>query len=173
VANSPYRSLRRNPVLNLPRASYGFSHMKRFSDSARSLLVILLGLASASIPASEPRAAAPSHSHAASSSATRDLLIQAIGERRVLTFVYRGHARTVEPHACGVTAKGEAVLHGYQTAGGSASRPPPGWRTFAIGEIRDVALGAETFPGARDGYSANELRLDPLWAELPAAETGD
>jgi hypothetical protein len=79
----------------------------------------------------------------------------------------------VEAHACGVSTKGEAVLHGYQTAGGSASRPPPGWRTFALAEIRDVALGAETFAGARDGYSPNELRLDPLWAELPAAETGD
>jgi len=64
-------------------------------------------------------------------------------------------------------------LHGYQTGGGSTSRPPPGWRAFSIAEIRDLALGVETFPGARDGYSPNELRIDPLWAELPAADPTD
>lgn len=138
-----------------------------------SSLGIVLSLASPLLPASEPGLSREQPPADAAAISTRDLLIQAIRERRVLTFVYRGHARTVEAHACGVSSKGEAVLHGYQTAGGSASRPPPGWRTFSLAEIRDVALGAETFPGARDGYSPNELRLDPLWAELPAAEAGD
>jgi hypothetical protein len=147
--------------------------MNLFSASARTVLVIGLGLAGMALRAAEPLPTAPAVAQGVAPAATRDLLLQAIRERRVLTFVYRGHARTVEAHACGVSTKGEAVLHGYQTAGESASRPPPGWRTFSLAEIRDVALGAETFAGARDGYSSNELRLDPLWAELPAAETGD
>ncbi len=147
--------------------------MKLSYGSARSILVAVLGFAGVNLPATESLVPAPSHAAAAVPSSTRDLLIQAIRERRVLTFVYKGHARVVEPHAFGVSAKGEAVLHGYQTAGGSASRPPPGWRTFSIAEIRDLALGDKTFPGARDGYSPNELRLDPLWAELPAADTTD
>ena len=146
--------------------------MHLFAASVRTLLVVGLGLAGVDLPAAEPLPSA-AVAEGAAPAATRDLLLQAIRERRVLTFVYRGHARMVEAHACGVSTKGEAVLHGYQTAGGSASRPPPGWRTFSLAEIRDVALGAETFAGARDGYSPNELRLDPLWAELPAAETGD
>ena len=147
--------------------------MKFSAVPARAVLVFGLTLASASLPAAEPLVPAPSHAQAAAPSAIRELLVQAIRERRVLTFVYNGHPRTVEPHACGVASTGEAVLHGYQTAGGSASRPPPGWRTFSIAEIRDLALAAPSFPGARDGYSPNEMRLDPLWAELPAAETGD
>lgn len=147
--------------------------MRKSGLSALRLFGSVLWLACASLTAAEPLVPTPARPEAPSQAATRDLLLQAINERRVLTFDYRGHARTVEPHACGVSTKGEAVLHGYQTAGGSASRPPPGWRTFSLAEIRDVALGAETFPGARDGYSPNELRLDPLWAELPAAETGD
>lgn len=137
------------------------------------IIGIVLSFACPVLLASEPRLSEEQPSADAAAITARDLLLQAIHERRVLTFVYRGHPRVLEPHACGVSTKGEAVLHGYQTAGGSASRPPPGWRTFLVAEIRDVTLGAETFVGARDGYSPNELRLDPLWAELPAAEAGD
>ena len=100
--------------------------------------------------------------------AVHDLLVQAIREKRVLHFTYRGHARVVEPHAYGRNTKGEPVLHAFQTEGGSASRPPPGWRTFAVAAIEAASLGEGTFKEARDGYSPNELRLSPLWAEVPA-----
>lgn len=96
------------------------------------------------------------------------LLVRAIREKRVVIFHYNGHARTVEPHAYGKAGKGELVLHGYQTEGGSVSRPPPGWRTFSVAGIQDLKLGELNFAEARDGYSPNELRLEPLWAELPA-----
>jgi hypothetical protein len=96
------------------------------------------------------------------------ILLQAIREKRVLRFTYRGHARVVEPHAYGRNTKGDAVLHAFQTEGGSASRPPPGWRTFSADAIESPELGERTFAQAHDGYSPNELRLDPLWAEVPA-----
>ncbi|NDC75108.1 hypothetical protein EBZ70_07445 [bacterium] len=136
-------------------------------------LTIVQGLVGANFVSAELTMPAPTDSEVSSLAARRELLLQAIRERRVLTFIYRGHSRTVELHACGVSSKGEPVLNGYQTGGGSASRPPPGWRAFSIAEIRDLALGLETFPGARDGYFPNELRLDPLWAELPAADPTD
>lgn len=101
----------------------------------------------------------------------RDTLNRTILDRRVVTFSYRGHLRTVEPHACGVSSKAGPVLHGYQIAGSSASEPPPGWRTFALAEIQDLRISEETFPGRRDGYSSEDLKLDPLWAELPPPVT--
>jgi hypothetical protein len=102
------------------------------------------------------------------SAAVHDLLLRAIREQRVLRFTYRGLARVVEPHAYGRNSRDDAVLHAFQTEGGSASRPPPGWRTFSAGLIEAPSLGEQTFAHARDGYSPNELRLDPLWAEVPA-----
>lgn len=96
------------------------------------------------------------------------LLLKAIREKRVLRFTYKGHARVVEPHAYGRNAKGDAVLHAYQTTGASASRPPPGWRTFSVAGIEGIEMGEEVFAEAREGYSPNELHLAPLWAEVPA-----
>lgn len=105
---------------------------------------------------------------AANPSAVHAILMQAIANRRVLTFNYKGHLRVVEPHAYGRNTKGDAVLHAFQIEGSSASRPLPGWRTFAASAIEAPELGTGSFTQARDGYSPNELRLSPLWAEVPA-----
>jgi predicted DNA-binding transcriptional regulator YafY len=117
-------------------------------------------VSSVPVPLKAPSAESPSTAH--------ELLLQAIREKRVLIFTYRGHKRIVEPHAYGRSTKGEAVLHAFQFDGTSASRPPPGWRTFATSAIESPKLGEASFAQARDGYSPNELRLMPFWAEVPA-----
>lgn len=105
---------------------------------------------------------------AARSASAQDELARAIRELRVITFVYEGHSRTVEPHACGLARSGESVLHGYQTEGGSASGTVPGWRTYAVDKIESLRVTDTRFPGARAGYDADRPKLDPVWAELPA-----
>lgn len=109
-----------------------------------------------------------SRAEPAAPAAPRDELARAIRELRVVAFVYEGHARTVEPHACGLARSGEAVLHGYQTAGGSASGTVPGWRTYALDKIVSLRVTDTRFPGARAGYAADRPRLEPAWAELAA-----
>lgn len=105
---------------------------------------------------------------AAQPAAMRDDLLRAIRELRVVTFVYQGRARTVEPHACGVARSGEAVLHGFQTDGDSASGAVPGWRTYALDKITSLAVADTRFAGARPDYATDRPRLDPAWAELSA-----
>ncbi len=100
--------------------------------------------------------------------AQHELLVRAILERRLLHFSYHGHPRVVEPHAYGVSAEGEAVLHGYQTAGGSASEPPPGWRTFSVTEMSDITAAEAGFSRPRKSYTGERPKLDPLWAEVSA-----
>lgn len=46
-------------------------------------------------------------------SATHEALVRAIREKQVLRFTYNGHVRVVEPHAYGVSAAGETVLHAF------------------------------------------------------------
>ncbi len=143
-----------------------------FSPFFRLTTILLLwGASPAIINAVENPSPAPIGAEiqsAAKPSAVHDILVQAIGERRLITFTYRGHLRVVEPHAYGCNAKGDAILLAFQIEGSSASRPPPGWRTFSAGAIEALKLGDRSFAQARDGYSPNELRLSPLWAEVPA-----
>lgn len=100
----------------------------------------------------------------------RERLAEAVRARKIVTFVYQGQPRTVEPHACGISAAtGEAVLHGYQTAGGSSSGSLPGWRTFAVAKMAALEIGEAAFAAPREGYAAGRPHLDPVWAELRPA----
>jgi len=70
----------------------------------------------------------------------------------VIVFTYHGHGRTVEPHALGKGAEEKPVLLAWQTAGGSQSEPPPGWRVFFLTEITELKLARETFTKARPDF---------------------
>jgi hypothetical protein len=101
------------------------------------------------------------------------VFIRAIHDQRVVSFNYGGHPRTVEPHAYGVATTGDVVLHGFQTAGGSVSGKPPGWRTFNTAEIRDLAVTEASFARMRADYSAERPKLEPLWAEVAPPAIAD
>src|SRR5690606_1675121 len=124
------------------------------------------GIAIASDSANAATVATPSPAAAT----LQETLTLAVTERRVVTFVYQGQARTVEPHACGITiTSGEAVPHGDQTGGGSASGIPPGWRTFPVAKIGECVVTDKTFAAPRQDYSAGRPNLDPVWAEVTVA----
>lgn len=101
-------------------------------------------------------------------SASHELLVRSIREKQVLRFVYNGHARVVEPHAYGVAATGEVVLHAFQVEGESASRPPPGWRTFNVALIEALAATEGRFSDSRPGYVPGEPALATVWAAVGA-----
>ena len=102
--------------------------------------------------------------------AEHEVFVRAINERWILQFNYGGHPRVCEPHSYGIGSTGEAILHVYQTAGSSGSRPPPGWRTFTVSGISDVVLTQRRFAKPRKDYTEQRPSLDPAWAELPAPE---
>lgn len=94
-----------------------------------------------------------------------DQLRQALAEQRVVSFRYHGHARRVEPHALGRVTEGRLALLGWQVSGGSASEPPPGWRTFVLAEITGFKLTRQTFTTRAD-YDAAASGLKPIEAEV-------
>lgn len=131
------------------------------------LPAIAAGLVFTSVPARALDATTPAAPPAeAPASELATACLRALRERRVVTFRYHGHERVLEPHALGVATSGEAVLHGYQTAGGTVSGKPLGWRTFALGEIQALTLTEQTFAGPRPDYAADRPKLSPLWGEL-------
>jgi predicted DNA-binding transcriptional regulator YafY len=92
---------------------------------------------------------------------------QALAERRLLKFKYHGHSRIVEPHALGHITEDRRALLGWQVSGGSASEPPPGWRTFVLAEIKSLKLLRKKFD-PRPDYDAMTSKLKPVEAEVAA-----
>ena len=84
-------------------------------------------------------------------------LKQALKEKRVVTFTYHNHERTVEPHALGKGTEDKPVLLAWQTAGGSQTEPPPGWRVFLLAEIKELKTGEATFAKARPDFGNDKV----------------
>jgi hypothetical protein len=106
-----------------------------------------------------------------------DVLREALAARSVVTFNYKGQARTVEPHALGKANDDKPALLAWQTSGGSNTEPPPGWRLFIVTEIEGLAVTTETFEKPRADYSAKgrglksvEMDVLPPEPTPPAAE---
>src|SRR6185437_7755985 len=101
------------------------------------------------------------------------VLCDAIRERRLVRFVYAGYERIVEPYTYGTTREGRELLMGWLARGWSSSVTAPGWRTFHVDEMHDVAATAESFAGWRAGYRGGGRRFANVYcqAAMPAAET--
>jgi predicted DNA-binding transcriptional regulator YafY len=96
---------------------------------------------------------------------TEAAIRQALLERGELEFDYHGFTRRVEPHALGHATEGRLALLGWQVAGGSASEPPPGWRTFLLAGIQSLHLTSRQFT-PRPDYRPETTRLQPIEAEV-------
>ena len=91
-------------------------------------------------------------------------LVRATLEHRVVTFVYQGLRRTVEPHLIGMHEAGEPLLVGYQTGGFSGSGEVPGWRTFVTTEIESVEVDGPAFEGPRPDFSTEAHAMVEIFA---------
>jgi predicted DNA-binding transcriptional regulator YafY len=120
---------------------------------ATGLLLMMQGPAAGSIFGSKPSMEA--------------LIRQALAERRLVKFKYHGHSRVAEPHALGHVTEGRLALLGWQVSGGSASEPPPGWRTFVLAEIQSLKLLRKNYV-PRPDYRPETSKLKPLTAEVVA-----
>jgi hypothetical protein len=83
---------------------------------------------------------------------------EAIRRQRMLRIVYGGHVRLVEPHALGTSPGGHRALLAWQVSGGSRSNPPTGWRTFVLGEVRELSITVRGFV-PRPSYRRDDTPL--------------
>lgn len=99
-----------------------------------------------------------------------DVLREALRTRSVVTFTYKGQARTVEPHALGKAGDDKPALLAWQTSGGSNTEPPPGWRVFLVAEIAGLKVTEKKFEKPRADYSAKARGLKSVEVEVRASE---
>lgn len=87
-------------------------------------------------------------------------LADAIRQRRIVTFVYDGCPRVVQPAAYGRHRTTDKLsLRGYQIDGASNSRTPPLWDLFTVEKIQGLRVTDETFPDDPPLYRRGDKQL--------------
>lgn len=90
----------------------------------------------------------------------------AIQNKQLLSFVYDGYSRVVEPHTYGLDKKGHPALRAYQIRGGSESGEYIGWKLFHVNEIRNLSVLQEHFTHARSDYKRNDSFFYSIYTQL-------
>lgn len=90
----------------------------------------------------------------------------AIQSRNLLSFMYDGFNRTVEPHTYGTDTKGHMALRAYQVGGGSDSGEYVGWKLFHVHEMLSVSIQPQAFAGPRPGYKRGDKAFASIMAQL-------
>ena len=81
----------------------------------------------------------------------REIVLQALEERRVLRIVYAtGGMRMVQPHAILRKPDGVEQLEAFQVQGFSEGGIEHGWKNFLLSRLQQVELGEERFEPRRD-----------------------
>lgn len=92
----------------------------------------------------------------------RTTLVQAIADRNILSFLFRGSAYIVEPHAYGETSDGKEVLRCFQVGGDGQAW---GWKLIPVEEVALFELG-NRFNGTREGYAPGDRGMSKIFGQL-------
>ena len=90
----------------------------------------------------------------------------AIQTKCLLSFVYDGFQRVVEPHTYGIDTKGHSALRAYQVRGGSESGEYVGWKLFHTDQMQQVFVVTQHFSGPRPKYTRGDKAFRVIHAEI-------
>jgi hypothetical protein len=93
-------------------------------------------------------------------------IINAIQQKKLLSLSYDGITRTVEPHAYGVSSKGNELLRCYQVKGDHNSDKPHVWDLLTVSKIIALTDTGEHFAGARPDYKRDDKAMQTIYAQL-------
>lgn len=96
----------------------------------------------------------------------KNIICEAIKNKNLLEFNYKGYYRVVEPFTFGVNTKYNEVLSAFQVKGGSESGDRPMWRLFDLEKIENLRMLDESFSGNRDGYKKRDSRMVKIYCEM-------
>ncbi|HEY0946751.1 MAG TPA: WYL domain-containing protein [Opitutaceae bacterium] len=114
--------------------------------------------------------AADAPSPTASSTDLHALLVQAVTQRRVVTFNYDGRRRVVEPHAYGRSRKGHNLLRGFDVEAAAVeagrAKKASGWALYSVDKMANVEVTERTFAEPRPGYRRGDRKMRRIHVEL-------
>ena len=93
------------------------------------------------------------------------LALQALAERRCLTFQYDGLPRVAEVHTVGFTTADRPAMNVWQVDGQSEDGPIPDWRTFCFDECFNVGLSDLPSAAPRPDFKKGAKQFRRIIAE--------
>jgi hypothetical protein len=95
----------------------------------------------------------------------KQIIIDAINNRQILTFTYSGIYRVVEPHTVGISSTGNEMLRCYQIKGGHISLGHE-WDLCDLKKIHNIQVETEQFREPRSGYKRGDKGMIRIFAQL-------
>jgi len=86
----------------------------------------------------------------------------AIRDRRIITFRYKGTVRTAEPHLVGYNSDGDLTLSAWQLSGGSGQ----GFRDYHVKKVSGLTISKQSFVGPRPDYNPVDKTLPRIICRL-------
>lgn len=90
----------------------------------------------------------------------RQIILQAIAERKLLLFTYNGKNRKVEPHKLALTTKNNVCLSAFDVN-------ELMWKKFLVNDIERLEISRDVFPVNRQGFHPGASQQFPaVFAEV-------
>lgn len=80
--------------------------------------------------------------------------------------MYKGHVRTVEIHALGVSRRGFEVMRVYQVSGGSSTGKTKGWKLIRVNEVTSLAALNDNATMPREGYKREDNHISEVYNQV-------
>ncbi len=95
---------------------------------------------------------------------TKENLCQAIASRSVITFMYKGQPRIVEPFTLGRHKDtGNLVLRAFWIGGYSESQKTPHWRLYTVNKMYNIQITERPAAAHRIGYNSDDSHMITIY----------
>ena len=93
-----------------------------------------------------------------------ELICKAINERKVISFIYDGHRREVEPFTLGIHKDTSNVsLSAWWIGGFSKSNSTnPRWRLYSVESISGLEITSSIASNYQNGYNPDDKRMSSI-----------
>lgn len=93
----------------------------------------------------------------------KELICQAIQERKVLIFSYGDQTRMVDPFTLGYHKDtSNLVLSAWWVGGYSESKQYPHWRLYKVDEMQNIRIDVADASSHQNGYNPNDSRMSSI-----------
>jgi hypothetical protein len=99
----------------------------------------------------------------------KTIICDAIRQRLLLEFRYRGLPRVVEPYAHGISTRGVEVLRAIQVGGQSNSGGFGYGKLWTVADITALRITTEPFPADDPNYNPNDSGMQSIHCRIEPA----
>jgi len=105
--------------------------------------------------------------HRSTAEGVLDALCQSIRAKQLVSLVYRGGERILEPYVVFATRAGNLLLHGWQVAGAWETTPPPHWANLKLADVSSLVPLDRTYTEPHPGYNPSSARFHRIICQAP------